>query len=837
MYDKEIITSRNKLRASWANKVESNLKRLGSYLGEVADYAALPDPATKSPNDWYITLDSNQIYINVYSTWEVANRDEVALTRYSIYGLESGYEGYVHGKIYGATFANVLGYSGLNVEDAASKSFTSISDHSYFNCTGTTINSRITGNGASKTITNSTGAAANIIVLDLTQMGALDSARANYYSDIHETTVTDWVDLTNQEIYNEVAGEYFALKSVGFDESGAKKTNINGEILDLELHALNGYCDYLDTTEGKIVKKNYRETVTVTSNAATLSFAAYGDAIVFNSAGLYIGSATGTSLSVTAADGEYTAIYNLASDQSVEVDIRAISLNNNTGVIWDSSSDDSTLERTSMIVIFSELIGSDYYEGEMLPDRKIKSIISCSVFDGQENIDVTEDAEIGSDGYGFTIPDITEDTIVQYEVELDDSCALPALELYVPDTLASAVKTNIDKTNELKGIIATNKRFLDILTKAVKKIGVESESLAISTHETTTFESNNYKQIPDLTIYGQTVLSEIARDKNFNADSDSDNAADYYVFSEELDAEFSDKEQRIHSLDAPATELIYTPDTTGKSGNIFGIENVESNRLADGIGAELELYGWEAGTARWTLSGRTLVNLIYSGKDVPDGEGRYFKCCDGNTYIDMLNETTISGDNTYKLVTNSSGDTADMAVYNLTSMRYLTEKEAARANVLAGEALYDTDTLWEDLPAEIIVEMLYYAPNYTKEYASSITNTRSGAPFSEVNFDLPILSLMSNKNTINSDGTGIKHVWLDDLSGATFTHLYEGTGCDYVQIELDADIAEEIEDFEIGVVWDYSSDVSDLSRDLKDVTVETFWNYSSDVSTLRRQSI
>jgi hypothetical protein len=135
-------------------------------------------------------------------------------------------------------------------------------------------------------------------------MGALDSARANYYSDIHETTVTDWVDLTNQEIYNEVAGEYFALKSVGFDESGAKKTNINGEIFDLELHALNGYCDYLDTTEGKIVKKELQETITVESNAATLSFEADGDAIVFNSAGLYIGSATGTSLSVTAADGE-----------------------------------------------------------------------------------------------------------------------------------------------------------------------------------------------------------------------------------------------------------------------------------------------------------------------------------------------------------------------------------------------------------------------------------------------------------------------------------------------------------------------------------------------------
>jgi len=353
-----------------------------------------------------------------------------------------------------------------------------------------------------------------------------------------------------------------------------------------------------------------------------------------------------------------------------------------------------------------------------------------------------------------------------------------------------------------------------------------------------TLNHHGFLQEADITIYGQTLLSEVAHNENFALDTDDDGFADAYIVSDELDAELSDKEQRVFASEITEDQaLIFAPETTELSDILVGIENIEVNKLASGIGATLDLYGWEAGNAAWTLSGRTLVNLIYFGEDVPNGEGRYFKCCEENTYIDILNETKITGDNTYKLVTNSSGDAADMAVYNLTSMRLLTDKEVDRANELAGASTYDTDTMWEDLPAEIIVDMLYYVSNYTKEYTSSILNTRSGSTLSEVNFDLPILSLMSNKNTINSDGTGTKHVWLDDLSNGTFTHLEESGDYDYVQVEIDADFADEIEDFEIGVVWDYSSDVSTLSRDLKDVAVETFWDYSSDVSTLRRQAI
>jgi len=531
-------------------------------LGEVADYAALPDASTKDLNDWYITLNDNKIYLNANYAWKEANVEEIDVTHYTIYGLEGVDAQYVHGKVYGVTFVNALGYDGLQVPNASSASFNSISDHVYFSCTGDTINARITGNGAAKTITNSSGKTADIIAIDLTQMGALDPARANYYSELHEISVADWVDLTNQEIYDEIAGEYFVLKSVGFDEIGSKQTSINGEIFDIELHALNGYCDYLDTTNSKVVKKNYREIITVQSGAATLSFSAAANGFLFNDTGIYLGVTSGTSLTTSAADGNYTVIYPLSSEQSIDVNMRGIYLYDNQAVVWDSVSEDPELEQINPMVTFSTLVGSDYYADELLPERKIAYIMSCSYLDGENTVDVTDDASIGSDGYGIIIDGITADQIIQYEVELDDSFARPAFELYIPDTVNNVVKINIDKTRELKEIVAANKSFLDVLTKAVHKIGIESESHAISTHLETSFDSNNYKQIPDLTIYGQTILNKVSRDENFSADSNLDELADAYTISAELYASYADNEQRIYATEITVDQaLTFAPET------------------------------------------------------------------------------------------------------------------------------------------------------------------------------------------------------------------------------------------------------------------------------------
>jgi len=266
------------------------------------------------------------------------------------------------------------------------------------------------------------------------------------------------------------------------------------------------------------------------------------------------------------------------------------------------------------------------------------------------------------------------------------------------------------------------------------------------------------------------------------------------------------------------------------STNFVNIENIINTAS----------YEWNSGNlTSWSMSGRSFVNLLHDSEAVPDSYSRHFKSLDGNTYFDYLNETLITGDNTYTFVTNSSGDTASMAVYNLTDLGSLTTLEASAANTLAEESLYDTDTLWEDLPEAILTEMLPpYIAQYTKEYTTSyikpISNT---VEHHEIPIDLPLLGLNSYNNVINSDGTGTEYAKISDLSEGVFTYLDEVDDIDYVEIELDYDLSQELDIPEIGVCWDYSSDVSTLTRRVIDTVVEVVWDYSSDVSTLSRRAI
>ena len=551
MYNKEIITSTKKLRASWANKVENSLYRLGNYLGEVANYAALPDYSTKNIHDWYFCLDDKQVYVNSGSAWEELNKGEIVVTDYALFGLEESFDGVVDAKIYGATFSNVVGYSGRNVANAGSVSFTSITNHIYFNVVGSTINSRITGNGSSKSITNSTGKVANIIAIDLTQMGALDAARANYYSNKYGYVVVNWVDVSNQDLFSEICGEFFVVKSVGFDEIGAKSTRINDGIYSIELHSLNGYSDYLDTVANKKTSYNRRETVTVASNSATLSKAGMNGAVVFNENGIYFGSVSGTTLTVNAADGEYEVIYNLATSTSEDINIKAININEGTGVVWDSSDEDSSLTRVNPITVYSVLEGTAYYADGILLDRKIKNIELLEVFDGYEYTDISGNATSGTSGYGLIIDGVESGDIIRYRVELNDSIVFPAFEIYKPATIVSATKTVIDNTRELKEIIRTNKIFINTLTDSIRKIGVEDESHAVLTNDS--YDSKNFKQIADIEIYGQTFINELTPTESLADGSNPESIADRLIANHKYIVYAEGKANDVDVLDSTLT--------------------------------------------------------------------------------------------------------------------------------------------------------------------------------------------------------------------------------------------------------------------------------------------
>lgn len=60
-YEAVNIVTGSVIEASWGNKIESHLERLGAYRGVVASAANLPDVSTLDEGDWYILKTEHQI--------------------------------------------------------------------------------------------------------------------------------------------------------------------------------------------------------------------------------------------------------------------------------------------------------------------------------------------------------------------------------------------------------------------------------------------------------------------------------------------------------------------------------------------------------------------------------------------------------------------------------------------------------------------------------------------------------------------------------------------------------------------------------------------------------
>lgn len=79
-YTAATITAGDTIAASWGNKVETHLERLGNYMGVVAAVANLPDVATIAEGDWYwckaerlAKMKVGSVYLNLNAIGEVAS--------------------------------------------------------------------------------------------------------------------------------------------------------------------------------------------------------------------------------------------------------------------------------------------------------------------------------------------------------------------------------------------------------------------------------------------------------------------------------------------------------------------------------------------------------------------------------------------------------------------------------------------------------------------------------------------------------------------------------------------------------------------------------------------
>ncbi len=118
--------------------------------------------------------------------------------------------------------------------------------------------------------------------------------------------------------YGELFIDEIFIKPANETDKHTRLTTLESSI---ELFNYNGVYDEI-TSDGLVVKRWNRETVTVSSGSATLSKSGRGNAIVVAvSDGVpYDGTVSGTTLTTSASDGDYVVIYQLATPDIQKLD-------------------------------------------------------------------------------------------------------------------------------------------------------------------------------------------------------------------------------------------------------------------------------------------------------------------------------------------------------------------------------------------------------------------------------------------------------------------------------------------------------------------------------------
>ena len=197
-YSKVTFAPGDDATSAWANKVEDHIERTYNYKGVVYDYFDLPNVGDLDTGDWYMCSKDKSIYVNDGTSWVNSNEPLEKTTGDSLNEIEmpeNTQTGSMDIVLKGTYFINLLGFDGYEVADSGSVDFQSVLDNIYFDSLNV---EKITGTGAAITVNNASGNIANIAIIDLTEMGALDFIRSEKYG------VSDWSDLTTEELAAEI---------------------------------------------------------------------------------------------------------------------------------------------------------------------------------------------------------------------------------------------------------------------------------------------------------------------------------------------------------------------------------------------------------------------------------------------------------------------------------------------------------------------------------------------------------------------------------------------------------------------------------------------------------
>lgn len=748
------------------------------------------------------------------------------------------------GVVSGRTWINVLGTTGANIAASGTVAFTSVNGHIYYDVLN---NSKITGDGGSKTITNSGSSAANVMVIDLTALGALmpeEAATATTLDGVNAYSVENsWEELPEAVLaqmtptyiggmgsanvlngvvvdlqilaYSPSEDEVHASESVGavWDSSSASPELLTGAIVkypvlgrEYPLLSLNGYRNEYQPDERMFVKRIALGDVTITAGSGTFTGAVgTGNCRLYSTSNwkAYSGTVSGNTVTTTAADGTYLLEYQLEIEQ----------------ILGTPATEITVLESGTLTPVTVEI--SDvgiYIDGAVtieVTERPIVEMVACSRIDLETGnlLNVLDKVTVAANGLSFTVEGAEAGDYFDYTYTHATVNNLPLI-------MAMGIPLSFHgRLTNLNADTSTTQKLLRDMSRAIMALGqfVQTyipEARTVLAYSPTPIVHHGFLQEPDITIYGQTILNEISRRENFKTDTDSDGFADGYYASEGLNAELTDGEQRIFAEEVNTSEEL-----------IFSIEE----KLIAGHKYLVYLEG-KANAAGVLDATLTVTNGVSTVQADPWTE------TDTDFTRRFLTFTPEStADWALKVVTGNTASTPiDYTFRNLDmiDLTNLGEMNAAMQEVFGATNWYDlTDEQLEEYFDAVGHIDTVKAVGYTFDGGKrtfSINNygeTLDSTPISTVEVDTELHGWNGVYDAFNSDQKTVNVKRLE-LQNATIGNIYKSGNATYVEIETEETGANH------AFIINSSGDIYANTNDGSEVAVE--WDSSSDSPILTR---
>jgi len=513
------------------------------------------------------------------------------------------------------------------------------------------------------------------VLIDLNAQGALDDVRAAKYD------AENWSDLTEEQLDAEIP--YFdSYLSANTDINGTNDIQLVSENEDststdsifiptgIDLLSINDVTNEYNPRTGVFTRRAEKETVTVSSNAATSLKSGTGNCLLFNSNGIkYDGTISGTTVSVTAADGDYTLVYQLTTPEMEYFFPQELGC-------FEAGTITVHTDRVTDISFYSDAI---YVFDETRPISDLVEVNRVDLVDGRLIPILLENCTVAGDGLSFTIDDAEAGDFYDFTYEIGVGVQDPriSVEMTLPVSIGAQVTSVSESMVGLRTRSNEMSTHLGALGRIVTESGVAERDISAVNIEN--IIHGGVPQIPTVTIHGTTFVNLLGSYGNFETDTNSDGLADGWTtmpnanlaISLDSGSLFGSKAQRLTSNGNYAYVYIGTSNIfSGISGHIYFISMYgKSNALTNRI------FAIRCGGVLTTFTPTATAYARYSHKTTSDITSVQFefRSTDGNLASD--NYALFDGVQLIDLTAAGALDPIRAAKYEASNWSDLTEAQ------------------------------------------------------------------------------------------------------------------------------------------------------------------